>query len=53
MYIFVGMSIIGLVIALSGAGRKGRQNLINYWATRRVKLDDYDAEQKNLDKLMR
>ena len=46
MYILIGMSIIGMVLALSGTGRKGRQNLMNFWSTRSIKLDDYDAEQK-------
>lgn len=51
MYVAVGLLVIAIVLNFTPVGKKGRDNLISYWSTRKVKLDDYDAEQKNIDKL--
>ena len=53
MYVVVGLLVIGIVLNLTPLGRKGRNLQRNYWATRKIELDDYDEEQKNIDKLMR
>jgi len=53
MYIVFGFIMISFVLYLMPLGRKGRRTQSEYWTTRKIKLDDYDKEQKNLDKLMR
>ena len=53
MYIIIAFLVIGIVINLSPLGRKGRTMLNSFWQTRQIKLDDYDEEQKNIDKLSR
>lgn len=53
MYVTVTMIVVGLVLAFTPVGRKGRNHVQNYWMTRKVSLDDYDAERKSLDKFMR
>ena len=53
MYVAVGLLVIAIVLNFTPLGKKGRDNLISYWSTRKVKLDDYDEEQKNIDKLSR
>ena len=51
MYIVIAFLIIGVVINLSPLGKKGRTAMMNYWSTGKAKFDDYDEEQKNIDKL--
>lgn len=53
MYILVTMIVLGVVLGLSPLGRKGRNHVQNYLGTRKVSLDDYDEERRNIDKLMR
>lgn len=53
MYLIFGMLMVGVVVYLLPLGRKGRKIQTDYWTTKKIKLDDYDEEEKNLDKLMR
>ena len=53
MYLIFGMLMVGLVVYLLPLGRKGRKIQTDYRMTKKIQLDDYDEEQKNLDKLMR
>ena len=53
MYLIIGMLMVGLVVYLLPLGRKGRKIQTDYRMTKKIQLDDYDEEQKNLDKLMR
>ena len=53
MYIVFGFLMIGLVVYLMPLGRKGRKIQQQYWGTRKIELEDYDKEQKNIGKLMR
>lgn len=53
MYIMTAFLIIAIVINLTPLGKKGRDKVMNFWSTRKVTLDDYDEEQKNIDKLSR
>lgn len=53
MYILIAFLIIAIAINLSPLGKKGRTAMMNYWTTGKAKFDDYDEEQKNIDKLSR
>ena len=53
MYVAVTMIVLSVVLSLTMLGRKGRNHIDNYRMTKKVALDDYDAERKNIDKLMR
>lgn len=53
MYIVFGFLMIGFVLYLLPLGRKGRNIQNDYRTTRKIKLDDYDEERKNIDKLVR
>ena len=53
MYIVFGFLMIGLVVYLTPLGRKGRKIQQQYWGMRKIELEDYDEERKNIDRLMR
>lgn len=51
--ILVFMIILTVIINISPLGRKGRNKVEYHHLTGKVKLDDYDEEQKNIDNLSR
>lgn len=53
MYVIVTMIVLSVVLSLSALGRKGKNYIDHHRMTKKVSLDDYDAERKNIDKLMR
>ena len=50
---FVLMILVGVVLNLTPLGKKGRRMRDNYLTPGGKILDDYDAEQKNIDHLSR